>query len=85
MDRQRNGAGQSIEFDNAAYHHDLCNSNHSDDKTRNYVCDKTMLNELDGIMKPTLRDRINESIVGKLIKDKVNFGLGHPVNNSIIY
>ena len=31
--------------DNAAYHHDLCYSKH-DTKTRNEVCDKTMLGEL---------------------------------------
>ena len=29
--------------DNAAYHHDLCYSKHDDTKTRNEVCDKTML------------------------------------------
>ena len=28
---------------NAAYHHDLCYSKHDDTKTRNEVCDKTML------------------------------------------
>ena len=38
-----------------------------------------MLGELNGIMKPTLREKIDKSIVGKLIKAKVNFGLGHPV------
>ena len=31
--------------DNTAYHHDLCYSKHDDTKTRNEVCDKTMLNE----------------------------------------
>ena len=30
--------------------------------------DKAMLNELDGIMNPTLRERIDKSIVGNLIK-----------------
>ena len=64
---------------NAAYHHDLCHSKRSDTKNRNDVCDKTMLNELDGIIKPTLRKKIDKSIVGKLIKAKVHFGLGHPV------
>ena len=59
--------------DIAAYHHDLCNSKYSDTKTRNEGCDKTMLNELDGIMNPTLRERIDKSIVGKLIKAKVHF------------
>ena len=36
--------------DNAAYHHDLCYSKHDDTKTRNEVCDKTMLDELNGIV-----------------------------------
>ena len=65
--------------DNAAYHHDLCCSKHHDIKTRNEVCDKTMLGELSGIVNSTLRERIYKSIVGKLIKAKVNFGLGHPI------
>ena len=68
--------------DNAAYHHDLCYSKHDDTKTRNEVCDKTMLGELSGIVNPTLRERIVKSIVGKLIKAKVNFGLGHPIKKN---
>ena len=36
-----------------------------------------MIGELSGIVNPTLRERIDKSIVGKLIKAKVNFGLGH--------
>ena len=51
--------------DNAAYHHDLCYSKHDDSKTRNEVCDKTMLGDLNGIMNPTLRERIDKAIVGK--------------------
>ena len=66
--------------DNADYHHDLCYSKHDDTKTRNEVCDKTMLGELSGIVNPTLRERIDKSIVGNLIKAKVNFWLGHPIN-----
>ena len=65
--------------DNAAYHYDLCYSKHDDTKTRNEDCDKTMLGELSGIVNQTLRERIDKSIVGKLIKAKVNFGLGHPI------
>ena len=65
--------------DNAAYHHDLCYSKHNDTKTRNEVCGKTMLDELSGIVNPTLRERIDKSIVGKLIKAEVNFGMGHPI------
>ena len=65
--------------DNAAYHHDLCYSKDDDTKTRDEVCDKTMLGELSGIVNPTLRERIDKSIVEKLIKAKLNFGLGHPI------
>ena len=71
--------------DNEAYHHDLCYSKHSNTKIRNDVCDKTILNELDGIMNLTLRERIDKSIVGKLTKAKANFGLGHPEKNSKIH
>ena len=38
-----------------------------------------MLGELSGIVNPTVRERIDKSIVGKLIEAKVNFGLGHPI------
>ena len=65
--------------DNAAYHHDLWYSKRDDTKTRNEVCDKTMLGALSGTVNPTLRERIDKSIVGKLIKAKVNFGLGAPI------
>ena len=36
--------------DSAACHHDLCYSKYDDTKTRNEVCDKTMLDELSGIV-----------------------------------
>ena len=65
--------------DNAAYDHDLCYSKHDNTKTRNKVCDKTMLGELNGIVNPTLRETIHKSIVGKLVNAKVNFGLGQPI------
>ena len=68
--------------DNAAYHRDLCYSKHDDTKTRNEICDKTMLGELSGIVNPTLRERTDKSIVGKLIKAKVNFGLGHSIKKN---
>ena len=61
-------------IDNAAYHHDLCYSKHDYTKTRNEVCDKTMLGELNEIVIPTLRDRIDKPIVGKLIKAKLISG-----------
>ena len=47
-------------FDNVAYHHDVCYSIHDDIKTRKEVCDKTMLGELNGIVNPTLRERIDK-------------------------
>ena len=62
-------------FDNAAYLRDLCYSKHDDTKSRSEICDQTMLGELSGIVNPTLRERIYKSIVGKLIRAKVNFGL----------
>ena len=68
--------------DNAAYHHDLCCSKHNDTITRNEVCDKKMIGELSGIVNPTLRERIDKSIVGKLLRAKVNFGLGAPVKKN---
>ena len=48
-------------------------------ENRNGVCDKTMLGELSGILNPTLRERIDKSIVSKLIRAEVNFGLGAPI------
>ena len=50
-----------------------------DTKTRNEVCDKTMLGELNLIVNRTLWESFDKSIVGKLIKAKVNFRLDHPV------
>ena len=38
-----------------------------------------MLDELNGIVNPTLREKIDKAIVGKLINTKVNFGLSAPI------
>ena len=38
-----------------------------------------MLNELNGIVNPTLRERIDKSIVGKLVNAQVNFRLDAPM------
>ena len=38
-----------------------------------------MLDELNGIVNPTLRERIYISIIRKLINAKVNFGLAAPI------
>ena len=71
--------------DNAACHHDLCYSKHDDTKTGNEFCDKTMLGELSGNVNPTLMEKIDKTILGKLIKAKVNFGLGFPIKKIKIY
>ena len=66
----------------------LCYSKHYDTKTRDQVCDKTMLGELNGIVNPTLRERIHRAILRKLINAEVNFGLIAPIKaklNSKIY
>ena len=48
--------------DNADHHHDLCYSKHDNTKTRNEVCDKTMLLELNGIVNPTLGEKLINQI-----------------------
>ena len=62
--------------DSAAYHHDLCYAKHQDRKTRNEVCDRGMIRELDEITNPTLRERLERSLVRNLINTKAHFGLG---------
>ena len=62
--------------DKAAYHHDVCYFKNDDTATRNAVCHKNMLKELKGIYNPTLRERLDKSIVSKLIGTKVKFGMG---------
>ena len=62
--------------DTAAYHHDLCYAKHQDTKTRNDVCDRQMVRELDEITNPTLRERLERGLVRSLINTKANFGLG---------
>ena len=49
--------------DKAAYHHDVCFLKNDDTATRNAVCDKNMLKELKGIYNPTLRERLDKSVV----------------------
>ena len=63
-------------IDKAAYHHDVCYLKNDGTATRNAVCDKNMLKELERIYNPTLRERWDKSIVSKLIGTKVKFGMG---------
>ena len=62
--------------DEAAYHHDVCYAKNTDTKIRNGVCDKNMLGDLAGIMNPSLRERLDRSIVERIIGTKMNFGMG---------
>ena len=62
--------------DKAAYHHHVCYLKNDDTATRNAVCNKNMLKELKGIYNPTLQERLDKSIVSKLIGTKVKFGMG---------
>ena len=62
--------------DEASYHHDICYAKHKDTKTRNQVCDKTMLAELKDIYNPTLREKVDKSLVEKIIGTKARFGWG---------
>ena len=62
--------------DKAAYHHDLCYLKNNDTATRNAVCDKNMLKELEGIYKPTIREKMERDLVSTLIGTKARFGMG---------
>ena len=68
--------------DQAAYHHDICYVKNKDTKTRNEVCDRNMLEELDGIYNPTLRERIDREIVRPIIGTKKRFGMGLKKDNT---
>ena len=63
-------------IDNAAYHHDICYLENTDTKTRNDVCDANMLNEMNRIENPTVRERMERALVSSLIGTKKYFGMG---------
>ena len=62
--------------DKAAYHHDICYLKNNDTETRNAVCDKNMLKELNGIHNPTIKERMEHGLVSSLIGTKKRFGWG---------
>jgi Domain of unknown function (DUF5679)/Phospholipase A2-like domain len=66
--------------DNAAYHHDLAYQHFPDTATRN-VADKIMLEQMDAIKDPTIRERIERGIIKPIISTKAKFGLGHGSKN----
>ena len=62
--------------DKAAYHHDVCYLKNDDTATRNAVCDKNMLKELEGIYNPTIREKMECGLVSSLTGTKARFGWG---------
>ena len=62
--------------DKAAYRHDICYVNNKETKTRHEKCDTKMLQEIDGIFNPTLRERMERGVVSKIIGTKKRFGMG---------
>ena len=63
-------------IDKAAYHHDICYLKNNDTETRNRVCDKNMLEEMNNIYNPSLRERMERGLVSTLIGTKKRFGWG---------
>jgi predicted nucleic acid-binding Zn-ribbon protein len=66
--------------DEAALHHDKCYRDNQSTESRN-KCDDTMIQELDRIENPTVRERIERGIVKPIIKTKARFGLGINTKN----
>lgn len=62
--------------DGAAYRHDLCYAKHKHTKTRNEVCDKQMLKDLNDIVHPTKDERRHIGIAKTMIGLKKRFGMG---------
>ena len=61
--------------DNAAYHHDLAYAIFPDTAHRNEA-DRAMINELNNIENPTVRERVERAVVKPLLATKSHFGLG---------
>ena len=62
--------------DKVVYHHDVCYLKNDNTATRNAVCDKNMLKEVEGIYNPTLRKRLDKSIVSRLNRNEGKTWLG---------
>jgi len=61
--------------DEAAYHHDLAYDKHGDTANRN-VADRKMIDQLNSIPNPTVRERAERAIVKPILATKARFGLG---------
>jgi len=67
--------------DKAAYSHDLAYNQYSDTAAMN-AADRVMVNELNNIPNPTLRERVERAIVKPVLSTKANLGLGLGVNTT---
>ena len=62
-------------IDSAAYIHDLAYDRYRDTASRNFA-DRAMLNELNNIPNPSVRERIDIAFVKPILSAKERFGLG---------
>ena len=67
--------------DEAAYHHDLEYAKYADTPHRNEA-DRAMIQELNNIENPIMRERLERTIVKPIIGTKEFFGLGAPVKKN---
>ena len=63
-------------MDETAYHHDLAYRNCGDNLECKHNADRIMLNELNNIQNPTIRERLDRLIVKPLIGTKLFLGIG---------
>ena len=61
--------------DQAAYYHDLAYNEYTDTENIN-IADREMLQQLDSIENPSIREKIEMAIVRPIINTKQRFGLG---------
>jgi len=61
--------------DRAAYQHDLAYAKHQDTANRN-IADRIMVNQLNSIPNPTLKEQMERAIVTPILATNEKFGLG---------
>ena len=62
--------------DEAAMHHDVCYAKNKNTGVRNRVCDRNMLEKMDRIHNPTIRERAERKAVSLIIGTKRRLGMG---------
>lgn len=62
--------------DEIAYRHDLCYAKNKNSKSRNSVCDKNMLDELNAVVSPTASEKRHISLAKSIIRTKKRLGWG---------